>query len=629
MASSGSFSGSILSGHYKIQVDWTQEADVTANTSLITCTISLVNDWYLFVPARYNNSITIDGITQRFTSPAYEGTGKITLATVTQKVNHETDGSKVLDISVAYELNAYINQVYYAMMKAEAAIVLDTIPRASLATVPDTEMGTAATIRIASASADFRHTITVAFGTVTGTIITKTALASLSWTPPLYLAGEIPNAITGTCTITCITYLNDVEIGMRSSTVVLRVPSSIKPSMERLSVTRMDGEVPTGWGIYVQGKSAAKADIINAQGSYGSTVKSYSISGGTFFASARSLTTGVLTSSGSFLFTAYVTDSRGRNSDPVQAEIQVVPYVPPVISGYYTYRCDSYGNYTNDGTYVKGIIVFSFSSCEEKNAVSTAVYYKLAASEDWVDAQAFFESNVSVIFGNGQIVQESTFHVKYEITDAFHTVELTDIVPTSAVVMDFMRGGLGVAFGKVSEQDHLLEVAESWDIKTKGKLLKNYIADTVYPVGSFYFSLNPTNPSSLFGGTWVAVAGGRTLISVGTGVDDNGTERTFSNGQTGGEFTHALTVAEMPGHNHGGRTSSGTTDGGNMRVLDTAGGNSTLNHMTGYEYGSYRDISDNSFPGALHYHTISSQGGWQYHNNMQPFLACYIWRRTA
>lgn len=60
MASSGSFSGSIVSGHYKLRVDWSQSKNVSANTSTITCKMYLVNDWSLSIGSR-SNTCTING----------------------------------------------------------------------------------------------------------------------------------------------------------------------------------------------------------------------------------------------------------------------------------------------------------------------------------------------------------------------------------------------------------------------------------------------------------------------------------------------------------------------------------------------------------------------------------------
>lgn len=64
MASSGSFSGSIHSGHYVLRVDWTQTKNISANTSTVTAKAYLVNDWSLSIYGRSDNSITINGTAQ-------------------------------------------------------------------------------------------------------------------------------------------------------------------------------------------------------------------------------------------------------------------------------------------------------------------------------------------------------------------------------------------------------------------------------------------------------------------------------------------------------------------------------------------------------------------------------------
>lgn len=71
-----------------------------------------------------------------------------------------------------------------------------------------------------------------------------------------------------------------------------------KPTMTSVTATRVDGDVPAAWAIYVQNKSKATVKINGAAGAYGSTISSYSISGGGYSSTASSFTTGFLTSSG-------------------------------------------------------------------------------------------------------------------------------------------------------------------------------------------------------------------------------------------------------------------------------------------------------------------------------------------
>ena len=315
MASSGSFSGSIKDGHYKLRVDWSQSKNVSDNTSTITCKMYLVNDWSLSINSRSSNYTTIAGTKKTFTSPAISSTGTHLLGTVSQTVSHNSDGSKSITISSAFYIQATLSGTYYDSITASATVTLDSIPRASSVSASNVNMGSATTIAITRASSSFTHTLTYSFGSATGTIATKTTSTSVSWTPALSLANQIPNALTGTCTITCETYNGSTKIGSKTCTLTLTVPSSVKPTITSLTATRVNGDVPSAWGIYVQTKSKVTLTVNGAAGSYGSTISSYSITGGGFSSTSSSFTTGFLNTSGTITFTATVTD---YNSDGFQ-----------------------------------------------------------------------------------------------------------------------------------------------------------------------------------------------------------------------------------------------------------------------------------------------------------------------
>lgn len=127
----------------------------------------------------------------------------------------------------------------------------------------------------------------------------------------------------------------------------------------------------------------------------------------------------------------------------------------------------------------------------------------------------------------------------------------------------------------------------------------NYILDNVYPVGSIYMSVNSTNPKNLFGGTWEQIQG-RFLF----GMNSN-----YPAGSTGGEITHALTIDEMPEHNH-------------TIYYPNAGG----------PYGNanigYPEDSGINMTWCAEMCKTASTGGGAAHNNMPPYLSVYIWKRT-
>lgn len=120
----------------------------------------------------------------------------------------------------------------------------------------------------------------------------------------------------------------------------------------------------------------------------------------------------------------------------------------------------------------------------------------------------------------------------------------------------------------------------------------------IYPVGSIYMSVNSTSPASLFGGTWEQLKD-RFLIGAGNSYAVN---------STGGETTHTLTIEEMPKHYHQNRLSGDPTSGSDQGSV--INGNSI--------WSAYSKGGDSA-----------ETGGSQPHNNMPPYLAVYMWKRTA
>lgn len=541
------------------------------------------------------------------------------IASGSTTITHNADGTK--SFSLSCEAGVY---TYAVSVRTSGTHTLNTIPRASSISMASGTMGSASTISISRASSSFTHTLTYAFGNATGTIVSKTTSTSVSWTPPLTLAQQIPSSTSGKITITCTTYSGNTSVGSKSITVTLKVPDSVKPTMTSLTATRVDGNVPSAWGIYVQGKSKATLKINGAAGTQGSTISSYSISGGGFSSTSSSFTTGFLTTVGTITFTAKVTDSRGRTSDTKTVSISVVAYSPPSVSSYSSQRCNSAGTPLDSGTYVKGLISFSYASCSSKNTITTSTSYKKSTATAWTNANKTFSSGTAFTFG-GSISAESSYDIKYTISDAFTTVTVNDTISTVSVLMDFKAGGKGIAIGKVSEFDNTLEVSDKWNFRVYGKLLKAYIVDSIYPVGSIYMSVNATSPATLFGGTWTQLKD-RFLLGAGS---------TYGNGTTGGEASHKLSVNEMPSHAHDTPFFNNMTNNGEM-VSDFEGvfgkgmTASAAKSLTGKSViEMWWKEQTNNAEGNEYSYLTASKGGSVAHNNMPPYLAVYMWKRTG
>ena len=176
--------------------------------------------------------------------------------------------------------------------------------------------------------------------------------------------------------------------------------------------------------------------------------------------------------------------------------------------------------------------------------------------------------------------------------------------------------------------------------------------DDMHPVGSVFLTVSNTNPSVWFGGTWERIGKGRTIV----GVDENDTDFNAAE-KTGGSKTNTLVVDQVPSHRHSIPVLSGTaasTGSGHYHSIYTArpygasvGSVDDTNKMARTAYNAdgvaYRYTGTNgtgSNEGA-HSHSVTttaSNTGYtggnasaitQPVNNLQPFIAIYIWKRTA
>lgn len=132
------------------------------------------------------------------------------------------------------------------------------------------------------------------------------------------------------------------------------------------------------------------------------------------------------------------------------------------------------------------------------------------------------------------------------------------------------------------------------------------IIDYLYPVGAVYLDTLDVNPQTRFvGTTWGKISEGKFLAGVGSGADKNLTNQILLAGDDAsiGEYTHRLTVTEMPSHTH---------------------------DLTSFSYRGDRDNDENKGywdqGGTL---TTQSTGGDQPHNNIPPYFGVYIWKRLT
>jgi len=306
------------------------------------------------------------------------------------------------------------------------------------------------------------HVVDWRFGTKVKSTTTAVGASSTSYTIPLSWLTVIPSATSGTATVSVTTYsYGGQELGTDTYSFTITAPSSAVPTLS-LAATRINNSVPSSWGIYVQGQSGVTITA-TAAGYQGSTISSYTISGGaTGTQSSNVFTISTIYSSGTITYTVKVTDSRGRTAT-ASTSISVVAYSAPAFSATDAFRCVAAGTASDTGTYISAKATGTFSSVSSKNSMTLKVQYALSTSGAYSTAVTLTNGTASII-GNGSIDINYSFKVKFTLSDQFNTIEKVLNVGTAAFTVFFRQGGNGVAIGKVSERANALEINPDWDI---------------------------------------------------------------------------------------------------------------------------------------------------------------------
>lgn len=335
----------------------------------------------------------------------------------------------------------------------------------------------------------------------------------------------------------------------------------------------------------------------------------------------------------------------GSYTNNVEATLYAVwglAYTPPRITNVKADRCNSAGTLTEEGTYVK----VSFSWATDYNVSAIYIRHKVSSSSSWTTTTVSASGKVGSVnqtIGSNGISTEYVYNIQIEVRDSNGSSSVGQDVPAMSYVIDFKAGGKGVAIGKPATEDNLFdvkfntsvdgslstigEVSSSSNIKASGTLYQKgkTLLDTFYPVGSIFITTVSTNPSSYMGGTWVRFGNGQTLVGVNESDEDFNTVE-----KTGGEKQHVLTKDEMPRHNHEARDVNGRKayfwawSGGPhpAPTLWIPGGNVAGGAMPA---GNNPLMSKQSWEG----YTTTDTGGGNSHNNLQPYITVYMWKRTA
>ena len=608
---------------------------VANNTS--TCSWSLdlkANTAYNFSTYSIGYSVTLNGVSVGYRARSagvkysVADYGTINIASGTGVVlQHADDGSLVMP--VAFSIDIAAADYTPGALSSSGTITLSKLARYSTLNVSNGTLGVAQNITVTQQSTSYKHTIKWVCGSAKGDICTDSSQTTFSFKPDITLAAQ---NTTGQSVIITFT-ITTVGVGDKETSATFTIPDSVKPSVT-LGITDAAGYFNT-YGAYVQGysKLTLTASTTPAQGSP-ITGYSMTVDGKTY--TTNPATTSVLQNSGTLPVTAMVTDARSRTGEITPTNITVLKYEKPVVA-VTAYRCNSGGVADPEGAYMKIGFSATITSLNNKNSATYTISYKTGTSSP----TTITGSGLS--YTSGVIACDVTkiWEVEVVVSDKISSSPKAAVIPIAFTLMEFYSTGKGVSFGKMATRDGFdcaMAAFFSGTTAVSGAMTSSggatfsgaltatgttampstmtiggkTLLNLIYPVGSIYMSVSSTSPATFLGGTWVQIKD-TFLLASGT---------TYAAGATGGEATHTLTKNELPAHYHDVVDNSNTAHVYTSAKGVVTSGGTWAARLTS-NYGAV-DISNETYR-----LSTTSTGGNQPHNNMPPYLAVYVWKRTA
>ena len=539
----------------------------------------------------------------------------------TVTISHDADGSKTISASASFSGS---NSGYYAPITGSCSgtVKLTTIPRASSISIdsPSIECGNTININGSSASKNFTHKIYATWNGKTSelTTISGTLTPTFSYTIPTAWEKDLPNSTSGIATFTLETFSGSTSVGSKSVNATIKVRSGVIPSIGTVSISDTNS-ICTGIGQYVQSQSRLKFSIATS-GSQGSTVTSVStkFEGQTY--NSSSFTTGTVQGSGTLSYVITVTDSRGRTASK-SGSVTVSAYSSPSLTNVTARRANS--SYTVDeasGTYALLHFKVGFTSLTSKNVTSFYIQYRASGASSWTKINSW-DNNYTLEqdykAGNLFTSAVSSYEVAFGVKDKFmsdYSWQIFTVAPTYSLI-NFGKDGRSLTFfGQDANQKDTLTVL--------GDIVAPMFLNKIFPVGAVYITYDKKNPGTFLGGTWEQFGQGRTLVGEGTG-NDGSTSMSFTSNSTGGEYRHSLSEVEMPQHAHYEYMMVKGYEGWPDVDVDQYG---VMIDFTSSNYvlpnQKVKATFTNGFVSTGH------AGENVPHNNIQPYIVVYFWRRT-
>lgn len=585
MASSGSITGAYRG--YTLRADWSAVQNAAGNYSDVTVKRTLViGSAYSLNIASRTNTCSVGGVSQGYTSGSInQKGGSVLLGTTVHRVSHNADGTKTAQLTDTFNINATIDGTKVGSITASGSISLDRIARnATIVTANDFTDDTNPTLTYSNPSS-FACDVSIEFAG--GSITRAGAISGASGSYTMQLTDSerttLRNASKDSPTLKATYVLKTTIDGTAYYSRAERKMNVVDAAPELGAVSYEDTNAATvavtgdKYRI-VQNHSTLAVKVPTATAKKGATIASYTIAFGGVsktVTSSGTVSLGAVDVSYSQALTVTAKDSRGFTaSQSVQVTVDDYSAPTAVID---LHRLNNF----EPTTYITASARYSYLN--GKNSVTITAKFKKVSDSSYGTPIALEDSVQSTVTCDRDSAYDFVVTIADKLESTDYNLALGKGIP--AFFIDTKKSSVGV--NCLPTQNNAFQLSDAAWLTAQG----------AYPVGAIYLSVTNVNPATLFGGTWEAI-GGRFLL---------GANSTYAAGSTGGESAHKLTTSEMPRHNH-------TLDNYNVSA-----GNTTA-YMT---VQAQAKVGYNGNVQTLY------TGGDGSHNNMPPYLAVYMWKRTA
>lgn len=466
--------------------------DITNNSSRVSWRATVDRDgaYRTWTYGNISNlSVWLNGSSVHSSHPDYDTSGEeVTLASGEVTVPHNSDGTKTMSVWASFDPNNGV----HGNITISTNYTLDSIPRSTQISSfeGNRNLGSLHTVIFNRKVNSFTHQVWYRVFGSDWIDLGKNHTTSVSFTPSLDLARYLPKSSSGTMDICIRTYNGTTQIGsdFYSNGWRFNIPDSVRPTFSDISLvdtTSAVRQILTG-NNFLQIMSNIQVNFNNASGAYGSTIQAFhaELVGKNQAINENGGKLGMMNFNGNATVRAWVTDTRGKQSNVQDVSINVIEYYGPSI------------NFSVQRTRQNPAIIQALRNAKvapitvggtQKNIMqitfSVAPLNTTNFTEDRGSASGTF-TTISLLTNSsanlaGTYGPDKSYIVKAKIQDRFTSTEFSATVATESVVLHYDKDGrLGV--GKIVEQgtpgsiDARGNIYAGGDIFARGQQVQQY-----------------------------------------------------------------------------------------------------------------------------------------------------------